>query len=78
MSGAITSTYLGQYLAWRRPTNYDHLRMPQRVLVASATSTPLSSKPLTGFEQLPISTPRSKQTMPLSNLLTDTGTTARS
>ena len=76
MSGAITSTYLGRYLAWRRPTNYDHLRMPQRVLVASATSTPLSSKPLTGFEQLPISTPRSKQTMPLSNLLTDTGTTA--
>jgi CubicO group peptidase (beta-lactamase class C family) len=76
VSEAITSTYLGRYLTWRRPTNYDHLRMPQRVLVPSIISIPLSSKLLVGFEQLPVSTARSSHTLPLAKLLTDTGTTA--
>jgi hypothetical protein len=50
--------------------------MPQRVLVASATSIPLSSKPLIGFEQLPILAARSARGLPLANLLADAGTTA--
>ncbi len=73
---AITSTYLGRYLLWLRPTNVDHLRMPQRPLSASPTPTPLSLAASTpDLSALPI---RRADAAPaaLATLLAETGTTA--
>jgi CubicO group peptidase (beta-lactamase class C family) len=74
---AIASTYLGRYLLFNRPTNYDDRRLPQRVLAPSPApvALPRASVPaaLAGL----LVAPR-PGTMPvqLPRLLDDTGTTA--
>lgn len=73
---AITSAYLGRYLTWRQPTNRDQLRMPQRPLVASPTAKPLPVDPVSGLDRLAICAGTAAGTIPLGQLLADTGTTA--
>jgi CubicO group peptidase (beta-lactamase class C family) len=75
-SGRITSTYLGRYMTWLRPTNYDHFRMPQRGLTASPAPIALPLHPANGLDQLPIPTGKADPALPLANVLTNTGTTA--
>ena len=75
-SGVITSTYLGRYLTWLKPTNYDHLRMPQRALTASSAPIALPIQLASGLAELPISPGKADPALPLVNLLVDTGTTA--
>src|SRR5215468_7331180 len=74
--GGMTSTYLGRYLAWRRPTNYDHLRTPQRPLAPCPAPTALPVRLESGLERLPVARRKSEPTIPLADLLTNTGTTA--
>lgn len=73
---AITSTYLGRYLAWRRPTNHDHLRMPQRSLTARPAAKPLPVQPAGGLDGLVVRTGKPAVAVPLTQLLVQTGTTA--
>ena len=75
-SGVITSTYLGRYLTWLKPTNYDDLRMPQRALTASSAPIALPIQLASGLAELPISPGKADPALPLVNLLVDTGTTA--
>ena len=75
-SGGITSTYLGRYLTWLKPTNYDHLRMPQRALTASSAPMALPIQLESDLDRLPISTGKGKPEVPLEHLLVNTGTTA--
>jgi CubicO group peptidase (beta-lactamase class C family) len=76
MSPSVTSTYLGRYLTWLRPTNYDQTRMPQRTLKPSPTPTTLPARLVGGLERLPISTGKGGPAAPLEKLLAETGTTA--
>ena len=71
-SGGITSTYLGRYLTWLKPTNYDHLRMPQRALTASSTPMALPIQLGSDLDRLPISTGKGEPEVPLENLLVNT------
>lgn len=73
---AITSTYLGRYLLWLRPTNRDHLRMPQRRLRPSPAAKSLPVNPIDGLDRMPVRAGRSAQMQPLAQLLQQTGTTA--
>jgi len=75
-SRGITSTYLGRYLTWLKPTNYDYLRMPQRQLTASSAPMALPVQCGSGLDRLPISTGKVEPEMLLVNLLVETGTTA--
>ena len=72
-----TSSYLGRYVLFNRPSSHDHSRMRQRVLAASPSpfDLPRSSRPA-ALGELRVAAPRDGPPRPLNELLHDTATTA--
>ncbi len=73
----LTSTRLGRYILWNRPTDQDHLRFPAATLrQASAPLALPTSTPAFAFRPLVVKGPHGQQDVALPQLLESTGTTA--
>ena len=73
----VSSSYLGRYLAFNRPTDHDQSRMPQRSIAASprAAATPKAAR-ASDLAGLMVAPRPGLPQQPLSRLLAETGTTA--
>jgi len=73
----VTSTYLGRYLAFNKPTDHDPSRMPQRSISASQHAAPVPKAAREkDLSQLMVTPRAGVPQQPLSHLLTESGTTA--